>query len=120
MTQKRKAISQNIKDRLLVDSMHRCCLCPQHEDITDLHHIVFISEKGLDTEDNLMVVCPTCHAKIHRIRGRYTVKQLMMYKERWINLCAKGLTLEERIKKAPGIIFKSEPVTDEASVTNKG
>jgi tetratricopeptide (TPR) repeat protein len=55
-----------------------------------------------------MVVCPTCHAKIHRIRGRYIVKQLKMYKERWIALCAKGVPSEERIKEeAPGIIVDS-------------
>jgi tetratricopeptide (TPR) repeat protein len=38
----------------------------------------------------------------------YTVKQLKMYKERWVNLCAKGLPLEERIKEeAPGIMLDS-------------
>jgi hypothetical protein len=47
MTKKRKAIPQDIKDKLLVDSMHRCCLCPQHEDITEFHHIELISEEGL-------------------------------------------------------------------------
>ena len=89
--------------------MHRCCLCPQHEDITDIHHIVPISEKGPDTEDNLMVVCPTCHAKIHRIRTMYNIEQLKMYKDRWVNLCAMGLTLEERLKKAPGISLSFKP-----------
>jgi len=88
--------------------MHRCCLCPQHEYITDVHHIVAISEEGPNTEDNLMIVCPNCHAKIHRIRWMYTVKQLKIYKERWVNLCAKGLPSEEQIKeKAPGIIVDS-------------
>jgi tetratricopeptide (TPR) repeat protein/class 3 adenylate cyclase len=103
VTQKRKTIPKDIKDKLLVDSMHRCCLCPQHEDITQFHHIEFISEGGPDTEDNLVVVCATCHDKIHRIRGMYTPEQLQMYKERWVNLCAQGVPLEERIRKAPGI-----------------
>ncbi len=39
--------------------MHRCCLCPEHHDVTDLHHIEPISEGGPNTEDNLMVICPT-------------------------------------------------------------
>ncbi|MEK9149540.1 MAG: HNH endonuclease, partial [Candidatus Desantisbacteria bacterium] len=82
------------RDKLLVEAMHRCCLCPQHEDITDVHHIIFISEGGSDTEDNLMVVCPTCHAKIHRRPGMYTSNQLKTYKERWVSLCAKGISLE--------------------------
>jgi len=109
MTSKRKRVPKKIKDRLLVDAMHRCCLCPKHEDITDIHHIVPINEKGPNTEENLMVVCPNCHAKIHRIRGRYTQEQLRMYKERWVNLCAKGLTLEERLAEAPGINLFQKP-----------
>lgn len=103
MATQRKTLSRKIKDKLLVDAMHRCCLCPQHEDITDIHHIVPISEKGPNTEENLMVVCPTCHAKIHRIRTMYSPTQLKMYKDKWVNLCARGLTLEERLKDAPGI-----------------
>jgi len=103
MIHKRKHIAREIRDKLLVEAMHRCCLCPQHEDITDIHHIVPISEKGPNTEENLMVVCVLCHAKIHRIRTMYTPTQLKMYKERWVNLCAMGLTLEERLKNAPGI-----------------
>ena len=95
---KRKPIPQRIRDKLLVDAMHRCCLCPQHEDVTiDLHHILPISEDGPNTEDNLIVVCPNCHRKIHSIRSRYTSRQLHMYKERWVQLCALGLTIEERL-----------------------
>jgi len=109
MAYKRKRIPKDIRDRLLVDAMHRCCLCPQHEDITDIHHIVPINEKGPNTEENLMVVCPTCHAKIHRIRRMYTPEQLRMYKERWVGLCAKGLTLEERLAEAPGINLFLKP-----------
>ncbi|MEW6608042.1 MAG: NB-ARC domain-containing protein [bacterium] len=104
---KQSKIPDKIKNKLLVDAMHRCCLCPQHEDITHIHHIVSISEKGPNTENNLMVVCPTCHAKIHRMRTMYTPRQLKMYKERWVNLCAQGLPLEERIRKAPGIFLLS-------------
>ncbi len=103
MAKKRKRIDKKIRNKLLVDAMHRCCLCPQHEDITDIHHIVPINEDGPDTEENLMVVCPTCHVKIHRIRTMYNIEQLKMYKDRWVSLCAKGLTLEERLKEAPGI-----------------
>jgi hypothetical protein len=77
--------------------MHRCCLCPEHHAVVDLHHVVAISEDGPNTEENLMAVCPTCHATIHRIRNRYTIDQLRMYKERWVRLCALGLPLDVRI-----------------------
>jgi len=106
MGRKRKAIPNEIKDKLLVEAMHRCCLCPEHPDITHIHHIVLISEEGPNTEENLMLVCPTCHSKIHRIKGMYTVEQLKMYKEMWIELCWKRkLPIEECIKKAPAISF---------------
>ena len=94
---KRKTIPKDVRNKVLVDAMHRCCLCPAHEDIIDLHHIVPISEDGPNTEENLMAVCPTCHAKIHRLRKRYSVEQLRMYKERWGKLCALGLPLDARI-----------------------
>jgi len=97
---KRKRIPGDVRDKLLVQAMHRCCLCPEHHDITDLHHVVEISEGGPNTEDNLMVVCPTCHAKIHRLRNRYTAEQLSMYKERWTRFCALGLPLDERLAQA--------------------
>jgi len=87
---RRKAIPKDVRNQVLVDAMHRCCLCPEHHDVTDLHHVVPISEGGPNTEENLMAVCPTCHAKIHRIRNRYTLDQLRMYKERWARRTGRG------------------------------
>lgn len=97
---KRKNIPKDVRNKVLVDAMHRCCLCPEHHEVVDLHHVVQVSEGGPNTEDNLMAVCPTCHAKIHRIRNRYTVDQLRMYRERWVTLCAQGLPLDVRIAQA--------------------
>jgi hypothetical protein len=97
---KRKPIPKAVRDQVLVAAMHRCCLCPEHHDVVDLHHIVQISEGGPNTEDNLMAVCPTCHAKIHRIRSRYSEAQLRMYRERWVELCALGLPLDARLAAA--------------------
>ena len=113
---RRKAIPKAVRDRLLVEAMHRCCLCPEHHDVTDLHHIVPISEDGPNTEDNLMVVCPTCHAKIHRIRNRYSHEQLRMYKERWVRLCALGLPLDARLAQAFDYTRPPEPSDLEALV----
>ncbi len=97
---KRKKVPQPVQDQLLVEAMHRCCLCPEHADVIDLHHIEPISEGGPNTEDNLMVVCPNCHANIHRLRIRYTSRQLRMYKERWVRLCAHDLPLDQRLAQA--------------------
>lgn len=73
---KRNSIPRTVRDKVLVDAMHRCCLCPEHQEVVDLHHVVPIGEDGPNTADNLMAVCPTCHAKIYRIRNRYTPEQL--------------------------------------------
>jgi tetratricopeptide (TPR) repeat protein len=97
---KRRPIPTDVRNKVLVDAMHRCCLCPEHQEVVDLHHVVPISEGGPNTEDNLMAICPTCHAKIHRIRIDYTVDQLRMYKERWTRLCALGLPLDLRMAQA--------------------
>ena len=96
----RKDIPKALRDKLLVDAMHRCCLCPEHHDLTDMHHIVPVNEKGPDTEDNLMAVCGTCHDKIHRLRTQYNAEQLRIYKERWVSLCALGLPLDLRLAQA--------------------
>ncbi len=97
---KRKKVPKPIRDKLLLDAMHRCCLCPEHPDITDLHHIDPISKGGPDTEENLMAVCPNCHGKITRLRSQYTPEQLRVYKERWGRLCALGLPLDVRLAQA--------------------
>ncbi len=96
----RKAIPKKVRDKLLVEAMHRCCMCPEHHDLTQLHHIEPISEGGPDTEDNLMAVCGTCHDKIHRRDRSYSPEQLRMYKERWVQLCALGLPLDARLAQA--------------------
>lgn len=57
-----RLLSQSLKDRFLVEVAHRCCLCPEHEDITEIHHIV--GEKG-----------------------KYTPAQLKMYEKKWIERC---------------------------------
>ena len=43
---KRKKTPKDVRNQVLVDAMHRCCLCPEHHDVTDLHHVVPISEGG--------------------------------------------------------------------------
>lgn len=79
-----RLLSQSLKDRLLVEVAHRCCICPEHEDITEIHHIVAVGKGGSSNYENLIVLCPNCHAKVHREKGKYTPAQLKMYKTKWI------------------------------------
>jgi len=84
---KRKAIPPKLRDELLIEARHRCCLCPEHPVITNAHHIIKVSEGGPDTKENLVLVCGTCHDYIHRIPNLYTAVQLREYKRRWIEYC---------------------------------
>ena len=61
----RRSIPDNVRDALLVDAMHRCCLCPEHHDIVDAHHIVPVSENGTDDDWNLLVLCANHHRQLH-------------------------------------------------------
>ena len=76
----------DIRNQVLVDAMHRCCLCPEHQNVPNLHHVIPICEGGPSSEENFIAVCGTCHDKIHRFK-LYTAKQLRIYKKRWVDLC---------------------------------
>ncbi len=104
----RPYISKKVVDKLLVDCMHRCCLCPEHHNLVDKHHIELLSDGGPNTEKNLIAVCPTCHAKIHRRKGQYNKRQLIMYKMWWVNFCKMGLPLDARIAVAPWIKYNEQ------------
>jgi hypothetical protein len=39
------------------------------EDLTEVHHIEWLTDGGLDTKDNMLVVSPNVHAAIHATRG---------------------------------------------------
>lgn len=87
------------------------------EKVLDKHHILHVKEGGPNTFDNLIVVCPNCHRKIHARRDiykdklieeakyfwgkmRYLVPEEMIYEdginqnsfEGWVNIKFKLLT----------------------------
>ncbi|MBK8477805.1 MAG: HNH endonuclease [Opitutaceae bacterium] len=63
----RKHIPIDITTAVLTQAGYRCAV-PTCRGILalDLHHIVEVSEGGGDTSDNLLALCPTCHALYHR------------------------------------------------------
>ena len=84
---KRKPIPSKLRDELLIEARHRCCLCPDHPVITNAHHVIEVKAGGPNTQENLVLVCGTCHDYIHRIPNLYTPSQLHEYKRRWIEYC---------------------------------
>lgn len=57
-------LPQGDKDRLIVKVGNKCEVCPQTYSL-DVHHITPRSEGGSNKENNLIVVCPTCHRAAH-------------------------------------------------------
>ena len=45
--------------------VHRCYLCG-YSDVIDRHHIIHQADGGSDRVENIIFLCPNCHAKAHR------------------------------------------------------
>ena len=65
-------------ERLLFElAGHRCTICKSPW--MEIHHIDEISEGGETTFNNLIVLCPNCHTRVHR-ENIPTKKELRHYK----------------------------------------
>lgn len=64
---KREAVPLVVKIQVLTEAGYRCAV-PTCRGILalDLHHIVAVAEDGANTPDNLLALCPTCHALYER------------------------------------------------------
>jgi hypothetical protein len=63
----KRSLSATAKARFL-DSVGSCALCGYDVPaILEVHHIVPLYLGGIDTEDNLTALCPTCHAVVERL-----------------------------------------------------
>jgi hypothetical protein len=72
------AITQKVRDRLLIEARHRCTICA--EPAYELHHLIEQSQGGDDSEENLIVLCPNCHQqRVHRNK-ELSLAQLRAYK----------------------------------------
>ena len=58
-------VPEDVREQVLRRDKHRCCNCDNHLDV-EVHHIRFRSEGGSNEPANLITLCMTCHASIHR------------------------------------------------------
>ena len=56
-----------------------CVLCPKEP--TELHHVIFRSHGGSDTEENCVMLCHDCHEKAHGADSRDIMTVLLQYLE---------------------------------------
>jgi len=93
---------------LRIAARDRCCLRGHlinedelndavESDTLHLHHLIRFSDDGPNTEENLMLVCPSCHARIHERPDLYPLNLLQEAKRHWarmVDLIPRELTFE--------------------------
>ena len=99
ISEKSRYISKEVRHALANESRGRCCLCreaiipglDQHlrlAEVLEHHHIIFFSEGGEHTIENLLLVCPSCHRLIHKKQDDYTTERLRKAKRHWTALAS--------------------------------
>ena len=80
-----RAISQPVKREVLTEAGYRCAV-PTCRTILaiDLHHLVRVADGGPNTADNLIALCPTCHALHHR--GEIPAEAIRVWKGMLVSL----------------------------------
>jgi 5-methylcytosine-specific restriction enzyme A len=43
----------------------------------ECHHVIWLSQNGLDTLDNLVALCPNCHRKMHIVQDKNDINKLI-------------------------------------------
>ena len=63
----RQSIAQSVRQEVLTEAGYRCAV-PTCRTILamDIHHIIPVADNGTNDVDNLIALCPTCHALHHR------------------------------------------------------
>lgn len=82
---KRKKVPLNAQIQVLTECGYRCAV-PTCRNILalDLHHIIEVAEGGGNDPDNLIALCPTCHALFHR--GEVNRESIQIWKGMLITL----------------------------------
>lgn len=67
MTRKRKSVPLDIRMLVLHEAGYKCGNPVCRATLTlDIHHLVPVSEDGPNSSDNLLALCPNCHALYHK------------------------------------------------------
>jgi hypothetical protein len=82
---KRKATSLEVKQLVLHEAGYKCAnpTC-RHVLTLDVHHLINVSDEGPNTAENLLPLCPNCHALHHR--GEIPIGSLRSWKMLLITL----------------------------------
>ncbi|ACV64514.1 hypothetical protein Dtox_3809 [Desulfofarcimen acetoxidans DSM 771] len=92
----RVKIPQDMSTKILVECHYRCCLCPEHSRIANIHHID--KNHSNNQYDNLVAVREKCHSDLHskfEMRRNITPEQIGVFKQKWTEQCSN---LEEYLR----------------------
>jgi len=112
-------IPDDVVDLMMVKCGRRCCICrrfkPTH---LQVHHIVLRSKGGTDDEDNLIVICLTCHTDAHSkvpFTRRFTENELKLHRNTVVDMVARAVFPEvdsSSVESGVRIEFVTGPVDD--------
>jgi hypothetical protein len=92
----RPHIPDSVRDAVLCEAGYQCASPPCHTTLAiDLHHIIEISKNGESSLDNLVALCPTCHALYHR--KVIPLKSIIAWKQRLIRI-NQGIDIKSEIQ----------------------
>jgi hypothetical protein len=81
-------------DSMMVKCGRRCCICRRFRPTKlQVHHIVERNAGGTDDEDNLIVICMSCHSDVHTkvpFARRFSVEELKGHREAVVKMVAEG------------------------------
>lgn len=79
-------LSKRTISKILKRANQGCMICGWNESTCDIHHIIPKKHGGTDENENLIVICPNCHRKVHthklELDGTKNIKTLF---SGWIN-----------------------------------
>lgn len=81
----RRPIPHAVRREVLIEAGYRCAI-PTCRTILaiDLHHVIRVADDGGNAADNLIALCPTCHALHHR--GEIPAEAIRVWKGMLVTL----------------------------------
>ena len=64
--QKSDRLDENLRIATLMRDRYQCQHCKRKNTQLEAHHIIYTSQGGKDTLDNLITLCKRCHKKVHK------------------------------------------------------
>lgn len=99
----RPPIPRQLEREVLLEAGHRCAMPTCHQTPVEIAHIVPWEKVQEHTFDNLIALCPTCHARYDR--GEIDRKSMLQYKANLSILSGRYCDLEQRVLR----VFSQNP-----------